>query len=155
MFCRHFFKPLCSISHYCATSFNKALTQVLRKFRSYSRPIGDPRWWGSSSEIIFQVPLEIKPNSFHWSSMTQKQSIIKCLIMAVFWRYEYSKMLVGSPVFAWIFLCKCSCQLKTVRITFSSVAYGNNIEAIFPWYVLQKLIEVKKVTKVYASRILN
>ena len=151
MFCRHFFKPLRSISHYCATSFNKALTQVLRKFRSYSRLIEDSRWWGS----LTMVPLEIRPNAFHWSSMTQKQFIIKCLIMAVFWRYEYSGRLVGSQVFAWIFLCNCSCHWKTVRITFSSVAYGNNIEAIFPWYVLQKLIEVKKVTKVYASRILN
>ena len=33
--------------HYCTTSFNKVWTQVLRRFKSCSRRVGDSRWWGS------------------------------------------------------------------------------------------------------------
>ena len=31
-------------THYCTTSFNKARTQVLRRFKSCSRRVGDSRW---------------------------------------------------------------------------------------------------------------
>ena len=37
----------CSDYHYYTTSFSKAWTQVLRRFRSWSRHVGDSRWWGS------------------------------------------------------------------------------------------------------------
>ena len=37
----------CSGYHYCTTSFNKPWTQVLRRFKSCSRRVGDSRWWGS------------------------------------------------------------------------------------------------------------
>ena len=39
--------PWCSGYHYCTTSFNKAWTQVLRRFKSCTRRVGDSRWWGS------------------------------------------------------------------------------------------------------------
>ena len=46
-----FFKVICSASwcngyHYCTTSFNKAWTQVRRRFKSCSRHVGDLGWWG-------------------------------------------------------------------------------------------------------------
>ena len=31
--------------HYCTTSFNKVWAQVLRRFKSFSRRVGDSRWW--------------------------------------------------------------------------------------------------------------
>ena len=37
----------CSGYHYCTTSFNKAWIQVLDRFKSYSRRVGDFRWWES------------------------------------------------------------------------------------------------------------
>ena len=37
--------------HYCTTSFNKAWTQVLRRFKSCSRRVGDSRWWGSLTMV--------------------------------------------------------------------------------------------------------
>ena len=36
----------CNAYHYCATSFIKAWTQVLRRLKSCSPRIGDSRWWG-------------------------------------------------------------------------------------------------------------
>ena len=39
--------PWCSCYHHCTTSFNKASTQVLRRFKSCSRRVGDSRCWGS------------------------------------------------------------------------------------------------------------
>ena len=36
----------CSGYHYCTSSFNEALTQVLPKFKPCSRRVGDSRWWG-------------------------------------------------------------------------------------------------------------
>ena len=37
--------------HCCTTSFNKAWTQVLRRFKSRSRRVGDSRWWGSLTMV--------------------------------------------------------------------------------------------------------
>ena len=37
----------CSGYHYCTTSFNWAWTQVLPRFKSCFRCLGDSRWWGS------------------------------------------------------------------------------------------------------------
>ena len=39
--------PWCSSYHYCTTSFNNAWTQVLRRFKSCSRCVGDLQWWES------------------------------------------------------------------------------------------------------------
>ena len=41
----------CSGYHYCTTSFNKAWTQVLRRFKPCSRRVGDSRWWGSLTMV--------------------------------------------------------------------------------------------------------
>ena len=43
--------PWCSGYRYCTTSFNKAWTQVLRRFKSCSRRVGDSRWWGSLTVV--------------------------------------------------------------------------------------------------------
>ena len=47
----YFQRSICSASwcngyHYCTTSFNKAWTQVRRRFKSCSRHVGDLGWWG-------------------------------------------------------------------------------------------------------------
>ena len=41
----------CNGYHYCTTSFNKAWTQVLRRFKSCSRRVGNLRWWRSLAMI--------------------------------------------------------------------------------------------------------
>ena len=49
-----YIKPValwCSGNHYCTTSFNKAWTQVLRRFKSCLRRVGDSRWWGSLTMV--------------------------------------------------------------------------------------------------------
>ena len=43
--------PWCSSYHYCTTSLTKAWTQVLRRFKSCSRRVGDSRWWGSLAMV--------------------------------------------------------------------------------------------------------
>ena len=43
--------PWCSGYHYCTTSFNEAWTQVLRRFKSCSRRVGDSQWWGSLTMV--------------------------------------------------------------------------------------------------------
>ena len=45
---------------HCTTSFIKAWTQVLRRFKSCSRHAGDSRWWGS----LTMVSAENKANTF-------------------------------------------------------------------------------------------
>ena len=37
--------------HYCTTSFYKAWTQVLHRFKSCLRRVGDSRWWGSLTTV--------------------------------------------------------------------------------------------------------
>ena len=44
--------PWCSGYDYCTTSFNKVWTQVLGKFKSCSRCVGDSRWWGSLTMVL-------------------------------------------------------------------------------------------------------
>ena len=39
--------PWCRGYHCCTTSFNKAWTHVLHRFKSCSRRVRDSRWWGS------------------------------------------------------------------------------------------------------------
>ena len=41
----------CSGYHYCTTSFNKAWTHALRRFKSCSRRVGDLSWWESLTMI--------------------------------------------------------------------------------------------------------
>ena len=61
--------PWCSGYYYCTTLLNEALTQVLRRFKSSWRRVGDLRRWGS----LTMVRLEIKLNAFRWSTIPQKQ----------------------------------------------------------------------------------
>ena len=46
-----FVAPWCSGYHYCPTSFNETWTQVLRRFKSCSRCVGDSWWWGSLTRV--------------------------------------------------------------------------------------------------------
>ena len=43
--------PWCSGYHYCTTSCPEAWTQVLCKFKSCSRHVGDLRWWESLTMV--------------------------------------------------------------------------------------------------------
>ena len=43
--------PWCSGYNYCTASFNKAWTQVLRRFKPCWRRVGDSRWWGSLTMV--------------------------------------------------------------------------------------------------------
>ena len=61
----------CSGYHYSTTSFIKAWTQVLRRFKPCSQRFGHSRWWGS----LPVVRLEIRLNAFRWSTAPQKQFI--------------------------------------------------------------------------------
>ena len=45
--------PWCSVYHYYTTWFNKAWTQVLRRFKCCSRCVRDSRWW----ESLIMVPV--------------------------------------------------------------------------------------------------
>ena len=65
---------ICIISfgyHYCTTSFIKAWIQVLPRFKSCSRSVGDSRWWGS----LIMVPTGDKAKRLssvnHTTKLTQ------------------------------------------------------------------------------------
>ena len=63
----------CSSYHYCTTSFNKAWTQVLHRFKSCLLHVRDLWWWGS----LTMVPARNERlNAFCWSIIPQKQFII-------------------------------------------------------------------------------
>ena len=40
-----------AVVHSCTTSFNKFWTQVLHRFKSCSRCVGDSQWWGSLTMV--------------------------------------------------------------------------------------------------------
>ena len=44
--------PWCSDYHYCKILFIKAWNQVLRRFKSCSRRIGDSRYWGALAMVL-------------------------------------------------------------------------------------------------------
>ena len=44
--------PWCSSCYYCTTSCNKVSTQILRKFKCWSRCVGDLRWWESLTMLL-------------------------------------------------------------------------------------------------------
>ena len=69
----------CSGYHYCTTSFNKAWTQVLHRFKSCLRHVRDSRWWGS----LTMVRLEIRLNAFCRSTRPQKQVIIIIITLII------------------------------------------------------------------------
>ena len=57
----------CSGYHYCTTSFIKAWTQVLHRFKSCLWRVGDSRWWGSRTVV---------PAGNKATTILQKQFII-------------------------------------------------------------------------------
>ena len=67
----------CSGYHYCTTSFNKAWSQVLRRFKSCSQHFGDSQWWDLWQWLL----LEIRLNAFRWSTIPQKQFFIIIIII--------------------------------------------------------------------------
>ena len=60
--------PWCSGYHNWTTSFNKVWIQVLRRFKSCSRRVGDSRWWGS----LAMVPAGNKAKSLSSVNHTTK-----------------------------------------------------------------------------------
>ena len=44
--------PWCSGYYYCTTSFNKAWTQVLHRFKSCSQHVRDLQWWWSLTVVL-------------------------------------------------------------------------------------------------------
>ena len=61
---------------YCTTIFNKAWTQVLRRFKSFSRRVRDLWWWGS----LTMVQAGNRLNTFRQSTIPQKQFTIIVII---------------------------------------------------------------------------
>ena len=82
--CNDYVAPWCSGCHYCPTSFNKARTQVLRRFKPCSRSVGVWQWW----ESLTMVPAEIRLNMFCRSAIPQKQLIIIIIIIIIIIRKE-------------------------------------------------------------------
>ena len=58
----------CSGYHYCTTSFNKAWTQVLRRFKPCSWRVGDSQWWG----FLTMVPAGNKAKRLSSFNLTTK-----------------------------------------------------------------------------------
>ena len=77
LWCRGVVAPWCSGHHYSTTSFNKAWTQVLRRFKSCSSEIrdGEDLWQWSR--------LKIRLNTFCRSTIPQKQFIIIIVIIII------------------------------------------------------------------------
>ena len=83
--------PWCSGYHCCSTSFSKAWTQVLRRFKSCSRSVGVSRWWGSLTVVpagnkatpFVGQPYHKKINHHHnhhmcWNNFIKKKPKQRC-----------------------------------------------------------------------------
>ena len=100
----------CSGYHYCTTSFIKACTQVLHRFKSYSRHVGDSRWWGS----LTIVPAEAKAKRFslinhttktihyhHWhpsKTYIVKHRLCVTYVIKIFKEIRKFQLFTGSPL---------------------------------------------------------
>ena len=73
LWCRGRGYHYCSGYHNCTTSFIKAWTQVLRRFKSCSRRVGDSRWWGS----LTMVPAGNKATPFVGQPYRKNNSSLK------------------------------------------------------------------------------
>ena len=82
--------PWCSGYRYCTTSFNKAWTQVLRRFKPCLPRIGDFWQWSR---------LEIRLNAFRWSTIPQKQFIIIIIIIIIKVKVYVSQWMPGMVFF--------------------------------------------------------
>ena len=71
--------PWCTGYDYCTTSFNKAWTQVLRRFKSYLSRFGDSRWPGS----LRTIPAGSKAKHISSVNNTTKQFIIIIIIIII------------------------------------------------------------------------
>ena len=69
--------PWCRRYYHCRTSVNKAITQVLGRFKSCSQRVGDLQWW----DLWQWSRLEKNLNTFHRSTIPQKQVIIIIIII--------------------------------------------------------------------------
>ena len=52
---------------YCTTSFSKAWTQVLCRFKTWSRRVEDSRWWGNKAKRLSSVNHATKTIHHHQS----------------------------------------------------------------------------------------
>ena len=79
--------PWCSRYHCCTTSFNKAWTQVLRRFIA-TRGVSEIRY---GEDLLQCSRLEIRLNNFRQSIIQQKQFIIIIIITIIIIIIEYIK----------------------------------------------------------------
>ena len=71
--------PWCSGYLYCTPSFNKAQTQLLRRFESCLRRVGNVRWWGSLTMVLAGN----KAKRFSSVNHTKKQFTIIIIIIII------------------------------------------------------------------------
>ena len=89
--------PWCSGYHYCTTSFNKAWTQVLRRFKSCWRWVGNLGWWGS----LTMVPARNKAERL--SSVNHTTKTIQFIIgLNVFCVKSITSENLYCKIFKWI-----------------------------------------------------
>ena len=87
--------PWCSGYHYWTTSFYKAWTQVLRRFKSCSWCVGD-----CDGEDLWQWSrLEIRLNTFRRSTIPQKQFIIIKYCGNIYYNTNISQMVVRTNIY--------------------------------------------------------
>ena len=69
---KYLLAPWCSGCHQCTTSFNKARIQVLRRFKTWWRGLGDSRWCG----YLKMVPAGIKAKHLSLVNHTTKHFML-------------------------------------------------------------------------------
>ena len=93
----------CSVYDYCRTSFNKAWTQVMHRFKSYSWHVRDLRWWGSLAVVLAGNKAKRLSSVKH----TTKQVIIIIIIKSWIqreWRHTRECTKHFTPGFLCLFL---------------------------------------------------
>ena len=111
--------PQCSSYHYCTTSFQKAWTQVLRKFKSWLQGVGHSQWWGSLTIVL----VEIRLNAFCWSTIPQKQLII-------IHHHQYKIYFRNTSVVL------LTCPMRFMLLTHYAICTGDPQKYLQPFHIL-------------------
>ena len=107
------FTPWCSGYHYCTTSFSKVWTQVLRRFSSCSRRVGDSRWWrsltmapaGNEAKCLSSVnhTTHTKKNNSLSIQFNSTAGVMK--YNSLFWSFDLLSLFLWN-------ICMCRCFLS-------------------------------------------
>ena len=133
--------PWSGCYHYYTTSFNKAWTPALRRFKSYSRRDGDSGWW----ESLTMVPVKYLSSVNHTTKIMHDHFSVMVTV-------SINPCNPTSTLYLRIFICFfLATKLLTLPGKISQISYFSWVSFIFCPKIIWRYsrMEVEKVPCLY------